>query len=477
MCGIVGVIGRPGAAKTVLDGLSTIQGRGSQAAGLAGIVESEVKVVKVEGPAGRIRKRIADTGLETATLALGHVRYGTSGGSLLANAHPFASKYEQLALAHNGQIYGAEARREILKAEKDDFEATSDSEVVLKMLERTDGEGIIDRLLKVLNQLDRAYAFGIIWNGHLIGACDPLGMHPLSLGYFENDGGGYILASEDVAIRSVGAKPIKTIDAGQVVVITPTGDVQTFRLENIPSSTRHCDFNLDYTANPASCLWGRSVTKVRIALGLAVFQEMLEQEVLPTVDVISPIPDSGRSATLAFANAYARNRMLEMLRQDGIDAFSQMDLGNLFPFNFAVNRSHDFEAARRNFQLATQDERELAIILKHGIDPAVVAGKRILLGDDSIVRATTAIAIVKKLRQEGALAVHLVSFAPPIVKSCTCGGTETKDENLLVAVNHSPEEIRQIIGVDSLHYLSLRKYREVIGSGYCMGCMSKALER
>ena len=470
MCGIVGVTGKKDAVNIGINALLPIHGRGDQGAGIAGLVNGEIVTVKGKGEITNIKSEAIKT-LADSQMILAHCRYGTAGGNLLQNVHPFVSRDKRLALAHNGQIIGADEIRATLEAQGVDFESTSDSEVVLRLLERAEGDGMVTKILAVLNKLDRAYALGILWDGYLVGACDRHGYHPLTLGRFTQDGGGHIIASEDASFGPVGASPVRDIKPGQVVIISPDQRVITYRLDDIPESGQRCSFNPTYTARPDSRIWGRSVSKVRKRLGHATFEEMRDAGVLPVVDVISPVLDSGRTATLAFANAYTRHHMLEIIRQGGIKALEQIDLDSLFPHDYAINRSHH---SRRNFQLDDQDLRDYLIMLKHGVDRAVVTGKRILIGDDTIVRSTTSQHIVTALRQLGATEIHYVVFAPPILRSCPYGGTETRDQALLIAAHHNTEEIADAIGADSLYYLSEERYRSIIddGPGYCFTCFT-----
>jgi len=438
--------------------------------------DGTIKVEKAEGMVRNLRAKF-EPGSRPGRQAVAHTRYGTAGSSLLANAHPFLGDNDRLAVVHNGEIINAARLRQEFESQGVSFSATSDTELLPKMLERTQENGVVGRILTVLNQIPGAYALVILWNGYLIGASDPYGTHPLWLGRFPN--GGHIFASEDAAIRTVGAEPIKYLKAGQVIVISPEQEITTYWLNLKPADHAHCSFNYDYTARPDSNLWGRSVTSVRDALGIVTFNELVAAGLMPQIDVIVPVLDSGRTHTLTFSKACARHRLIRLIQNNSletiIETIKQIDLDTLFPFRFGINRAHD---AGRNFQIPVQGEREKHIMIKHSGDPAVVKGKRLLVGDDSVVRATTAKAIIKMLRDLGATEVHWVSFSPPLIASCPYGGTETKDESLLAAVRFSSiEEIRRFIGANSLNYLSIEGYRRVInahGSGnHCMACMDK----
>ena len=325
--------------------------------------------------------------------------------------------------------------------------------------------------MSALNRLVSAFSVIISWDDFLIGACDLQAHHPLSLGNLKN--GGYIFASEDCAFKNVEASKIKDLKAGQVIVISPEQEVQTFWLKNngsAPNRCAHCSFNFSYTARPDSVIWGRSVTQVRKPLGLELFYQLKSSDELPMVDLIIPVLDSGRTHTLSFAKAYSHWRLQKLLESEGIDAWRRADLDFCFPFDFGINRAHDSD---RNFQESTQSERDDQISLKHSGDQAVVRGKRLIVGDDTLVRATTSRRIVTMLKDLGATEVHFYVFAPPVIESCPYGGTETKEKSRLMAANRSPEEIRRFIGADSLQYLSLERYKRVMnhsGEGHCFTC-------
>ncbi|MFA6410888.1 MAG: amidophosphoribosyltransferase [Candidatus Buchananbacteria bacterium] len=468
MCGIAHVTGMDNAAEIALAALTAIQGRGHQAAGVGVWQDGKITVSKAEGMIRNLQAKLKLKPLP-GRIASAHTRYGTAGANLLQNAHPFVSEDGCISVVHNGEILDADQYRPELEALGVTFQSTSDSEVILRLLEKSSGEGIVGRVLSVLNRLTLAYAVVIIWDGYTIAACDCRAVHPLHLGRFP--GGGHILASEDAAIRTVGATPIKHVKPGHVIVISPDQDIHSFWLDGDKSQTAHCSFNFVYTARPDSCLWGRSVTKVREALGLELFDELSTSDRLPKVDLIVPVLDSGRTATLSFAQAYGRQRILALLAQEGPAALEKVDLDFWLPFAFGINRAHDL----RNFQVDTQGHRDQLIILKHGIDPAVVRGKRVAIGDDSIVRATTSKRIVDMLRAAGATEVHVLSFSPPVIASCPYGGTETKDGSLLTAASRTIEEIQLFIGADSLHYLSIPGFKKVVnayGLGHCMGCFT-----
>lgn len=478
MCSVIGITGRKNAAALSVLGLGALQGRGHQASGVGACDEhGEITVVKKPGMVRNLQEELKQHPLTGKKVACGHTRYGTEGANLLRNAHPFLSRDGRICLIHNGEIVKAAQFRAELESQGVEFDSTSDSETILRMLEHSKGEGMVDRVLSVLNRLGRAFALVIIWDGYLIGACDCKGTHPLCFGSFDDEEGGFVFASEDSALWTIGATPIKEVRPGRVIMVSPDQEIQAFWLDGDKTKTDHCSFNFDYTACPDSSLWGgRNVAKVRQALGTVTFDEMLHSGKLPTIDLISPVLDSGQMATLAFAKAFSRQRILELVQSHGIAALESIDLDCLFPLDFSVIRAHD---PIRNFQVDTQENRNELIVAKHRINPALANGRRILLGDDTIVRATTTRKIISRLRRHGATEVHMVVFAPPVIAPCRYGGTETKDASLLAARGRSVDEVRELIGADSLYYLSLNGYRGVINAfsrGHCMSCFTDEFE-
>ncbi len=471
MCGIFVVTGIDDAARVALNGLKAIQGRGHQSAGGGVFLKGRIRVCKEKGPIENLEHKFARKPISGRVAAF-HTRYATEGANLLKNTHPFVSKNRRIAVVHNGEIVGADKLRQELERQGVEFDSTSDSEVILRMLEHSRGKGIVERTLSVLNRLERAFSLVIIWDGYTIGAVDCKATHPLWLGRIEKNGEvGHCFASEDSAIMSIDGTPIKEVQPGRVIVISPKQDRQTFWLKGDRKKTHSCSFNIVYTARPDSTIWGRSVSKARESLGHETFQEMRDGGILPYIDVIIPVLDSGRTATLAFGKAYAMWRIIDLLEREGLEALRQADLDFLMPYNHGINRAH----STRSFQIDSQEMRHALQLLKHGIDPPIVRGKRVLVGDDSIVRATTSRKIIARLRKYGATEVHFVSFSPPVISSCPFGGTETKEISLLTARDRTNEEIRKFIEADSLYYLSLPGFRKVLGMfgcGYCDGCMS-----
>jgi amidophosphoribosyltransferase len=351
--------------------------------------------------------------------SLGHVRYSTTGETILRNVQPLFAELSAggLAVAHNGNITnGLTLRRELIN-QGAICQSTSDTEVILHLVSRSKKSRIIDRYIDALRSLEGAYALVALTNKKLIGARDPLGIRPLILGELN---GAYILCSETCALDIIGAKFVREIENGEVVVISEEG-IESHR--PFPKQqARPCIFEYIYFSRPDSILGGRSVYEVRKELG-----KQLAIESPVDADVVVPIPDSGVPAALGYA------------QQTGI------------PFELGIIRNH---YVGRTFIEPTQTIRSLGVKLKHNANRAVVAGKRVVLLDDSIVRGTTSVKIVRMMYEAGAREVHMRISSPPI-KYPDFYGIDTPEEKSLLAATHTLEEMRQFIGVTSLSFISI----------------------
>lgn len=472
MCSIVGITGEETAVPLGIISLLTMEGRGSDWGGIASTENGEIQRYVKQGPARKLASKYGqEKNPPKGSFMIGHTRYATEGRQGKSNAQPLVSKDKKLAIAHNGEIVEADKLRKELKGQGVKFKSSSDSEVVLRMLENAKGESIVDKVLSVLEKISGTYALVILWNEHLIGACDSKAFHPLCLGAFKD--GGHVFASEDTAIRTIGARPIQDVKPGQVIMVTPDKDVKTYWLSNSKrntSRTAHCAMNFVYTGLPTSSLWGVNVNEIREAFGQWCFQEMLERGALPHVDIVTPILDSGAIATLKFAKALGHWRTMELVRKGGLSELEAVDDDYLDPFKFGIFRARE---AGRNFQLPTQDDRDVEIELKHFVNSGVVKNKRVLVGDDSKVRGTTARRISRMLRELGALEVHFVIFSPSVLDSCFYGGVSTKAKHLLPATTMSHEEMTKNIEADSLYFISPEGFTAVLDrftAGCCTAC-------
>jgi amidophosphoribosyltransferase len=418
-CGVFGVYGHPDAAALTALGLHALQHRGQEA---AGIVTFDGERFNAERRMGLVGDHFSSEKVINrlqGRSSLGHVRYSTTGETILRNVQPLFAELSAggLAVAHNGNITnGLTLRRELI-SQGAICQSTSDTEVILHLVSRSKKSRIIDRYIDALRSLEGAYALVALTNKKLIGARDPLGIRPLILGQLN---GAYILCSETCALDIIGAKFVREIENGEVVVISEEG-VESHR--PFPKQqARPCIFEYIYFSRPDSILGGRSVYEVRKELG-----KQLAIEAPVDADVVVPIPDSGVPAALGYA------------QQTGI------------PFELGIIRNH---YVGRTFIEPTQTIRSLGVKLKHNANRAVVAGKRVVLLDDSIVRGTTSVKIVRMMYEAGAREVHMRISSPPI-KFPDFYGIDTPEEKSLLAATHTLEEMRQFIGVTSLSFISI----------------------
>ena len=418
-CGVFGIFGHPDAAALTALGLHALQHRGQEA---AGIVTFDGERFHSERRMGLVGDHFSSEKIINrlkGSQALGHVRYATTGGTILRNVQPLFAELAAggIAVAHNGNLTnGLTLRRELIN-QGAIYQSTSDTEAILHLVARSKKNRLIERYIDTLRNLEGAYALVSLTNKKLIGARDPLGIRPLMLGELN---GAYILCSETVALDIIGAKFVREIENGEVVVISEDG-VESLR--PFPrQKPRPCIFEYIYFSRPDSILGGRSVYEVRKATG-----RQLALEAPVDADVIVPIPDSGVPAALGYAQA----------------------LG--IPFELGIIRNH---YVGRTFIEPTQHIRSLGVKLKHNANRAVIEGKRIVLVDDSVVRGTTSIKIVKMMYEAGAREVHMRIASPPI-KFPDYYGIDTPEKDALLASSHSLEEMRQFIGVDSLAFVSV----------------------
>ncbi len=355
------------------------------------------------------------------------MRYSTTGETILRNVQPLFAELAAggLAVAHNGNLTNGLTLRKELIAQGAICQSTSDTEVILHLVARSQKARIVERYIDALRSLEGAYALVALTNKKLIGARDPLGIRPLILGELD---GAYILCSETCALDIIGAKFVREVENGEVVVISEEG-IESLR--PFPKQqARPCIFEYIYFSRPDSILGGRSVYEVRKQMGM-----QLAREAPVEADVVVPIPDSGVPAALGFA------------RETGI------------PFELGIIRNH---YVGRTFIEPTQTIRSLGVKLKHNANRAAIAGKRVVLVDDSIVRGTTSVKIVQMMYEAGAREVHMRISSPPIAYP-DFYGIDTPERKSLLAATHSLDEMRDFIGVASLAFLSIDGVYKSVG--------------
>jgi amidophosphoribosyltransferase len=426
-CGVFGIYGHEDAAAVTALGLHALQHRGQEAAGIVSFNEGRFHSERRMGLVGDHFSSAATIDRLKGNSALGHVRYSTTGETILRNVQPLFAELAAggLAVAHNGNLTnGLTLRRELI-SQGAICQSTSDTEVILHLVARSSRPKLIDRFIDGLRRLEGAYALVCLTNKKLIGARDPLGIRPLILGALN---GAYILCSETCALDIIGATFVREVENGEVVVISEDGIESHWPFPRQPA--RPCIFEYIYFSRPDSVLGGRSVYNVRKQMG-----RQLAIESPADVDVIVPIPDSGVPAALGYAE------------QAGV------------PFELGIIRNH---YVGRTFIEPTQTIRSLGVKLKHNANRAVVKGKRVLLVDDSVVRGTTSVKIVQMMYDAGAAEVHMRIASPPI-KHPDFYGIDTPEQKSLLAANHTLEEMRAFIGVTSLAFLSVDGVYKSVG--------------
>jgi len=442
-CGVFGVWGGPEAARLAYLAMYAQQHRGQESAGLALTDGKEIfghtgmGLVPEVFDADRLERLERRPGLG----AIGHTRYSTTGGSLACNAQPLIESFlgGQVAIAHNGNLVNAEAMRRRFEEAGHLFQTTSDTEVIMHILASPAQQRAVDPLAETLRHLQGAFALVFLFKDRIEAARDPWGWRPLVLGRM--DDGRPVVASETVALNVLGAEVIREIEPGEIVTLDDSG-VASRRFASPASKLALCAFEHVYFANPASTLFGQNVQEVREALG-----ERLAAEAPVEADFVMPMPDSGRSAAAGYARA------------SGI------------PYREGIvpNRY-----VGRTFIKPTQGERHAAVRLKLNVIRELVEGRRLVVVDDSIVRGTTTRVKMQHIYDAGAKEVHLRISCPPIRHPCFFG-IDFATREQLIANGRTVEDIRQFLGVDSLHFLSLDGVLSTMtrnGQDYCTACWS-----
>ncbi len=438
-CGVFGVHGHPEAANITYLGLYALQHRGQES---CGIVSSTGREHYAHRSMGLVADVFNEKTLEKlpGRFCIGHVRYSTAGGSELRNARPFCATTDagSVAIAHNGNLVNAPAIRRELEGRGAIFSTTADSEVIVQLLARSRERSLEERLIDALSRVKGAFSLVLMTPDALIAARDPHGFRPLSLGRLD---GAWVAASETCALDLIGASFERDLDPGEVVVIR-RGRLRTLRPFTPVEREHFCVFEHIYFARPDSNLNRNNVYAFRKELGRA-----LAREHPVSADVVVPVLDSGNTAALGYAE------------ESGI------------LYEQAMIRNH---YVRRTFIEPAQAIRHFGVKVKHNAVRGLLEGKRIVLVDDSIVRGTTLTKLVTMLRSAGAAEVHARISSPPTIGPCHYGiDTPTREE--LIASTHTEEEIRRLIGADSIGYLSLgalRKVSEGLKHGTCDACFS-----
>ncbi len=442
-CGVMGIYAHPEAAKLAYLGLYALQHRGQES---AGIVSSDSGALRLEKGMGLVADIFTEEALARlpGPIAIGHTRYSTAGDSKLLNAQPVMVECNKgkLALAHNGNLVNARTIRSRLGQQGSIFQTTSDTEVIVHLIAQSREHSLPLAIADALRQIEGAFSLLLMTPERLFAIRDPRGFRPLAMARIHGAPGRpetVVFASESTAFDLIGAEYEGEVRAGEMVIVGAEG-VESFKYApEVPVSS--CIFEHVYFSRPDSIIFGRPVGQSREELG-----RQLAREAPVDADVVVPVPDSGMHAAMGYA------------AESGL------------PFRMGLIRNH---YVGRTFIEPEQRVRDFGVKLKLNAVRNVLEGKRVILIDDSIVRGTTSRKIVRMIRNAGAVEVHMRISCPPTISPCFYG-VDTPEKKQLIAANKSVDEIRDFIGADSLHYLSLAGLKQACGEGvnttYCTAC-------
>jgi len=440
-CGLFGIYGDPQAVQKTYFGMFSLQHRGQESAGIASSNGEMIQVYTAMGTVQRVFRAGSDLLEKLANpIAIGHVRYSTTGSSKLVNSQPFFVEYSrgQVAIAHNGNLINAGLLRDEYEAYGSIFKSTTDTEVIAHLLAKPTHVAKPDPLGHVLNHLQGAYCLLFLFQDRIEAARDPYGIRPLCIG--QTDAGAYVVASETCALDAIDAKFVREVEPGEIVTLDGRGISSRFFVTPGSIKPAHCLFEHIYFAKQNSTIFGENVHEFRKKLGRRL---AIEHPV--KADVVIPIPDSGTSAAIGFAE------------QSGIR------------FDMGMVRSHYIG---RTFISPDQKMREVDVKIKLAPIREVINGKRIVVVDDSIVRGTTTKGKIKAFRDAGAKEIHMRVSCPPIRFPCFYGiDFPTKEE--LIASNRTLEQIRDFLGVETLGYMSIEGLLSCAAlppDHYCTAC-------
>jgi amidophosphoribosyltransferase len=442
MCGIFGIFNHSEASNIAYLGLHSLQHRGQES---AGIVSTDGYAVYAHREMGLVSDIFDEQTLLKlrGNGAIGHVRYSTAGSSDIKNAQPFVVEYSKgsLAIAHNGNLTNAKIVRDELQNYGSIFQSTMDTEVIVHLIALSHEDSTLERLIAALRRVEGSYSLLILTDKEMIAVRDPYGFRPLVLGKLKD---AFVVASETCAFDLVEANYIREIEPGEILHITKDGARSFKPLKK--AEPRLCIFEYIYFARPDSDVFGRTVYGVRKAFG----RELAREHPIEA-DLVIPIPDSGISAAIGYAQAAG------------------------LPFEMGLIRNH---YVGRTFIEPKESIRHFGVKLKLNADHETVQGKRIIVVDDSIVRATTGRKIITMLRQQGATEIHFRVTSPPTRFPCFYG-IDTPSRRELIASSHDVQEINTYMTSDTLEYLSIDGMKRAIGDGadsfsytFCDACFS-----
>ncbi|HFI0064678.1 TPA: amidophosphoribosyltransferase [Streptococcus suis] len=427
-CGVFGIWGHPQAAQVTYFGLHSLQHRGQEGAGIVSNDAGNLHGHRATGLLSEVFKNQADLDRLKGSAAIGHVRYATAGSADIRNIQPFLYKFHdgEFGLAHNGNLTNAISLRKELEAQGAIFNASSDTEILMHLIRRSHNPNFMGKVKEALSIVKGGFAYLLMTEDKLIAALDPNGFRPLSIGKMKN--GAWVIASETCAFEVVGAEWVRDVEPGEIVIIDDVG----IHYDSYTSDAQLaiCSMEYVYFARPDSTIHGVNVHTARKNMGKRLAQEFQHE-----ADIVVGVPNSSLSAAMGFAEESGLPNEMGLVKN---------------------------QYTQRTFIQPTQELREQGVRMKLSAVSGVVKGKRVVMIDDSIVRGTTSRRIVQLLREAGAAEVHVAIGSPELKYPCFYGiDIQTRRE--LISANHSAEEVCEIIGADSLTYLSLEGMIEAIG--------------
>jgi len=438
MCGIFGIFNHKDAANLTYLGLHALQHRGQESAGISSTDGYTVTTYREMGLVSDIFDADVLQKLK-GNAAVGHVRYSTAGSSNIGNAQPLSVEYSQgyLAIAHNGNLTNARIIKDELQNYGSIFQSTTDTEVIIHLIALSHENSTLERLTSALKRIEGSYSLVLLTNKELIVARDPLGFRPLALGKIKD---AYAVSSETCAFDLMGARYMREVEPGEIIHISHNGmkSYKPFK----KTDPQFCIFEYIYFARPDSFMFGETVYSVRKDLG-----RQLAKDTHVDADMVIAIPDSGIGAAIGYS------------QETGL------------PFELGLIRNH---YVGRTFIEPEESIRHFGVKLKLNAVHDIVKGKRIIVIDDSIVRATTGRKIIKMLRQYGAKEIHFRVSSPPTTHPCFYG-IDTPSRTELIASSHTVREINKYMGSDTLRYLTTESLRRAVGSDnytFCDACFS-----
>lgn len=435
-CAVVGVFGVAAASKIAYFSLFAMQHRGQEASGISSSNGKKIFTIKDRGLVTRV---FNEEKLEklSGTMSVGHNRYSTAGEDSILDAQPVFARYDlgEMSIVHNGNLTNAKEVRDALIKSGAIFQSSMDTENLIHLISRSERARLKDRIIDAVKKVTGAYCFVFLSRTKMFAVRDPHGFRPLSLGRL---GKGWIVASETCAFDLVGAKFVRDVNPGEMLIFEDGKEPQSVQV--FEPTPKKCIFEYVYFARPDSLLFGKSAYSARIEMG-----RLLSKELPVDADMVIPVPDSGVPAALGYA------------KESGI------------PFELGIIRNH---YVGRTFIEPAQEIRDLKVKMKLSPIKELIEGKIIVVIDDSIVRGTTSKQIVRMLRDAGAKEVHMRVSSPPTTDPCFYG-IDTPDKSHLINASKSVDEVRKFIGADSLAYLTIESLLASCGNdknSYCLSC-------